>query len=176
MNATYLDMKLESAAIWIYLLGVVGVCLGLSAYSQQQSADGRVDVSEFRMRETDHHGQRCWELYGATARATGPVAVLQDVEVKLFSRDKDGEHTTIITSPRAEFHQDTRLIQSKAPLTVDNAAFSLQGTGYDIFIDKERIFIHNDVHMRIYSTHNWLDNVKTPVAGENSKPASRQED
>ena len=158
------DMKLASVKRWIYWVGAMLTVLAVPAYSQKENSGNTIEVSQFRMRETDDRGHRSWEIYGATAQVTGPSATLQDVRLTLFPKNNQ-DKPTVVTSPHATFHRDTRLIQSAAALSVEHPAFSLQRTGYDIFTEDQRMFIHKDVHMHIKSTDELLD--KTRDTGTN---------
>ena len=132
----------------------------------------KIRMSEFRMKENNEDGSPHWRLAGAEAVLDGPVVEMKKVELTLFL--DDGQQA-LITSPRSTFDRDARTVSSDAPVRVVSDSLRLDGVGYDIPADRQRIYVRSNVHMVIRDAGGGALERLAPPGGESREQKTREE-
>lgn len=104
-------------------------------------------ITKFKTRGADDKGAINWELEGAEATVFGGKTRIRHVKVTFSPTER--EKQTQMTSPHCAFDRKTRIVSSDAPLHVQSAGFVLDGIGYDILTDHQKLFIRKKVRMNI---------------------------
>jgi len=134
------------------LRGVIICCLlalaGSVPRARSDLLGSQIRLSEFRTRETADDGATEWELSGVEAVIQGGIVEMKNVKLRLYLDDGS---EALVTSPRSVFDRDAKMISSASAISIDSAAFELEGTGYDIPIEQERVHIRSKVHMKVRS-------------------------
>lgn len=131
-----------------------GVQYGRAGYG---TAETELVITKFKTRGTDDKGAIKWELEGAEATVRGGKAQIRHVKVTFSPTER--EKQTQMTSPHCAFDRETRIVSSDAPLHVQSAGFVLDGIGYDILTDRQKLFIRNKVRMIIRTPEKTLQQI-----------------
>ena len=157
----------RAALVVFFFTCPVGLSSARAGYG---SAETELVITEFKTRGTDDKGAISWEIEGAKATIIGGKARIRLVKV-VFSPTDRGKQTWM-TSPYCAFDRETRIVSSDAPLHVRNAGFVLDGLGYDILTDRQKLFIRKKVRMRIRTPEKAIRSLTklTPARGPGKQP------
>lgn len=122
-------------------------CLGVVALDL--TGAGNMRMSSFKTRGAREDGQTAWELRGGRCVVRGGIADMDDL-VLAFLQENGGR--VEITSPKCAFSEGTRVGRSEAPIHVRSRALTLDGVGYDVFVDSRKLHVRSNVHMIIMKT------------------------
>ncbi len=147
-------------AILLCILTLQGI-----GFAFEINAGKRVVLSGFKTRGCREDGRLQWELQGATATLRRGLAELSDVLLTFHLEDG---RTAVVSSPKCMFNQGTKIGKSTAPIHVQSRTVVLDGVGYDILANKQKLHIRSKVRMCI-STAGGLQE-KAAVGGETVAP------
>ncbi len=138
-------------------LWVGGAVVEVPSRSGPSITDTELVITRFKTRGADERGAVNWELEGAEARMAGGKVRIRNVTVVFLPRDPG--RRTRMTSLYCVLDRETRTVSSEAPLHVENAGFVLDGVGYDILTEQQKLFIRNKVRMHVRAASKTLQRV-----------------
>ena len=147
------------------LLGAAVLFVGIFAPAKNE--EGMV-LSEFRIRQTDKQGKPSWQLEGKQAEVGGVTVSMKDVKLRVFRVDKAD---LTVTSPSADYNRATQVISGPGPVHAETEDFVIDGRGYRMTTEKQRLYIENDVRMVIEHADSAFD-LTAPRGNINSKSDS----
>jgi hypothetical protein len=103
-------------------------------------------LSSFKTRGAREDGQTAWELRGGKCVIRGGIADMDKLDLTFLQ----GSGSRVqITSPKCAFSEATRVGRSVAPIHVRAKGFTLDGVGYDVFVDSKKLHVRSSVRMTI---------------------------
>lgn len=150
--------------IHIHFLGLV---LMLASATVAQSISNTIEFDDFVMRGRDEQGRESWELHGEHATMQGTIVQIEGLDLQLFTAN--GSSVTRVLSPHCTFNKTTRTGQSPAHLRVVNDNMTLEGMGYDLLADQQKLKVRSEVTM-------WIRHVRASVEDEADADANNATD
>ena len=138
--------RIALTRLYYVLALLLGAAWGTLPVESLDFAGNDVVMSGFRLRENREDGTVSWELSGAKAAVVGGVVRMTDVELVLHL--EDGARA-VITSPGCRFNRETNVVRSDQTIRVRHPGFDLDGKGYHVEADRQRLHIQHDVKMVI---------------------------
>jgi len=101
---------------------------------------------DFKMRGVKENGEPHWQLVGTRALVKGVIAELEGVTLvfNLQSGDK-----LKISSSECFFNRATKMGQSQKELRAESSTMRLDGEGYEISAEQQKLVVHSKVRMLI---------------------------
>ena len=126
------------------------------------TAGGRMTLKGFDSQGRRDDGTVTWELHGEEASIRGVFAEL--TTIRLTFHLPDGE-TAVIRSPKCLFNQTNRTGESDSPIHAESRRMRLEGVGYDLLVDAQRLHLRSDVHMTLLGIRKGRGGDVSPVPG-----------
>lgn len=123
------------------------LALALSSYAVERAAANddfqqRLTISNFTLGGADY------TVAGEKAIVMGSRALIQQIQA-VFQRDNKEVR---LFSPECDLDQISRTGQSRDRIHVRTRSLTIDGVGYDVSFPDQRIFIRNDVKVRIFAS------------------------
>lgn len=122
------------------------VCAGPALPGLFDSAGDGMVMSGFRTRSAESDDSSGWELSGDEAVIRGEIASLSGFELTIRI---PGRETLLVTSPQCDFDRTRKIGTSSESLDVRSTSMRLQGIGYDLLLDQQKLKLRSGVKMRI---------------------------
>ena len=141
--------------------------LALALTAKAQIGQNSIVFDDFVMRGNDETGGKSWQMHGAHAEMSGTIVKIEELDVLFFMADGS---VTRVQSPNCKFNKTTRIGASPSPIHVDGDNMKLDGIGYDLLADQQKLIVRSNVTMWIRQTDN------APIRTETETPAERIEE
>jgi hypothetical protein len=141
--------------------------LALALNATAQIGQDSIVFDDFIMRGNEENGDKSWQLHGEHAQMNGSIVKIDGLDVYFYMANGSA---TRVQSPNCKFNKTTRIGASPAPIHVEGDNMKLDGIGYDLLADQQKLIVRSKVQMWIRQTDN------TPLSTENETPAEAVED
>ena len=115
---------------------------------------GTYSVTNFRVREYRGDGTLAWLINGDQAEASGRWVIVQGLNVELHTTDG----LFLVISPLCRFDRLRQTGTSDENVQVRGRTMTIDGTGFDLHLDKQRLSIRSNVVCRFYTAESNLLN------------------
>lgn len=153
-------MRLWLAVIFLMLAVSFVRGSGLSELGQN------VTLDNFSTRGLDDKGNLSWRLSGETAEMNGSIITVK--EFMAFFHQKDGGIVELV-SPGCRFLQSLKEVKSDSPVRVKADGLSIEGIGYDVYLEGRVIRIRSSVRAVIRGNAVKINSSKSTAAGKDKK-------
>jgi hypothetical protein len=115
---------------------------------------GKYSVTDFRVRDYKIDGTLAWLINGDQADASGRGVIVQGLSAELHTTDG----LFLVISPFCRFDRLRQTGTSDEHVQVRGRTMTIDGTGFDLNLDKQRISIRSNVVCRFYTAESNLLN------------------
>jgi len=142
---------------WRRVVGLLCLCAAATGLGFDFGPGARLTMSGFQTKGRHDDGGVAWTLNGGKATVKGVLVEMEKVRLTFLFRDGEA---VLITSPRCSFNQTTEAGQSDAPIHVEGKTIRLDGVGYDIWTEKQKLRVRSQVRMVIRRAGGVLEKVR----------------
>jgi len=140
MNSGSISRNIRRAAA--FLVAGTACLVGVSA------DDAPLVIKGFKTRGLRKDGTTHWEMQGGQATLQGVQTKLDDMTLKLHTP----QDVVTITSPNCLFNTETKIAASEGALHAETRTYTLDGVGYEVDTQGQRLSIRSKVRMVIRGT------------------------
>jgi len=115
---------------------------------------GKYSVTDFRVLDYKIDGTLAWLVNGDQADASGRWVIVQGLNAELHTADG----LFLVISPLCRFDRLRQTGTSDENVQVRGRTMTIDGTGFDLNLDKQRLSIRSNVVCRFYTAESNLLN------------------
>lgn len=115
-------------------------------------------ITHFRLPMFGENGYKSWELRGLKGiYESEDQAIVEGLELEVFSGDEQLLTENLIRSPRAVIHFDTETARGHSSLFVSGPGYQIQGRDWQWYGPNRKIVVKKQVHVSFTGSLNILD-------------------
>ena len=115
---------------------------------------GKYSVTDFRVRDYKVDGTLAWLVNGDHADASGRWVIVRGLNAELHTTDG----LFLVISPHCRFDRLRQTGTSDQAVQVRGRTMTIDGNGFDLNLDKQRLSIRSNVVCRFYTAESNLRN------------------